>query len=121
MSQSTLNKIIVGFLIVGTLAQFFLKLSGSAGIFRYGFMWLCLYSRFMFSCSLLGKQSLYHLQIDAFAFGMSIVLFMNITLSKGLGLNTFSAATVVIIELIILLIYKLCSKFVYVFEVRKVD
>lgn len=113
MKQVTINKIIIAYLVIATVLQYILKLGMNKSLFRYGFMWLSLYARFMFSCKLFGYISKFHLQIEAVAFVMSLILFFNLNASDTFIFNVKNIIIVILLELIILIIYKVESKYIY--------
>ena len=119
MKGKQLTKIIIWFLVIATILQFFLKLGGNKGIFRYGFMWLAVYARVMFGFSLFGYPSQSHKLIEAVCFGMSLFMFFAFNSRNVEMFRAINIIIVLVLEAIIFGFYQLNESFIYIVKVRK--
>lgn len=113
MSNRAISKAIWIVLIVATILQFFLKLGGSKGIFRYGFMWFAVYARVMFSASVVGWPSQNHKVIEAVCFGMSLFMFFAFNSRNPEMFNAVNIIVVIIMEILVFGMYQINDTFIY--------
>lgn len=120
ISQRTINKIAIVILVVITLLEFVLKLGGNKGLYRYPFMWLTIYGRFLFGIKLYSGYAKHIIMYEALGFGMSLVLFLNLNSSR-IEFNIINIIVVIILEAILFAMYKYESTVIYEVEREEFD
>lgn len=116
MTRSAQVKLTIIYLILCTLLQFILKAGEGKSLFRYGFMWLVLYSRMSFAISLFGKPTSNYMEVEGVGFGMSALLFFNMNVSDTFQFNFLNIALLVLIEVTVFALYQRKKRYVYTVE-----